>query len=117
VPLIPRLEWGGVLDKPTFALIAEAGRELALPLTKPWEHQRDLLEQAGVMDRLAADHSFMNRAMTAVAPAGPVTSVGHMGDVHEHVTVTVTAPPAQYGGGMLADVIAQRAVRKLRRAR
>lgn len=70
-PVLP-LAGGGIFDQPQFAWIAEAGRELVLPLSMS-QHDRaaSLLEQAGVFQRFAAE--FAASYGGAAVPAGPTT--------------------------------------------
>ncbi|MFC9604534.1 hypothetical protein ACFTTN_13880 [Streptomyces niveus] len=43
---------GGVVDRPTAALIGEAGREVVIPLTRP-QRARQLADESGLLDILA----------------------------------------------------------------
>jgi TP901 family phage tail tape measure protein len=58
-PNIPLLANGAVVDKPTLAMIGEAGREVVLPLTRP-ARAMELLEESGLLSRLSGSSGAGN---------------------------------------------------------
>lgn len=61
---------GAVIDRPTFALVGEAGREVVIPLTRP-QRARQLARESGLLDVLAQGAAAAGGGRHAVpAPAG-----------------------------------------------
>lgn len=61
---IPSLANGGVFDKATLALIGEAGKEVAIPLTRP-RRAMELATQSGLLDLLVAQANRESRGSLA----------------------------------------------------
>lgn len=58
---------GGIVSSPTRALIGEAGREVVIPLTRPWR-ARELARESGLIDLLNRGGGGNTRNTTVNAP-------------------------------------------------
>lgn len=58
---------GGIVSGPTRALIGEAGREVVIPLTRPWR-ARELARESGLLDLLNRGGGGNTRTTTVNAP-------------------------------------------------
>lgn len=56
LPNIPQLARGAVINRPTMAIVGEAGTEAVVP-TNDIARARQLLAQAGILDKLAPSGS------------------------------------------------------------
>lgn len=88
---------GGIVNRPTAALIGEAGREVVIPLTRPGRAV-ELAQQSGLIDLLAAQGALAGIGATAGAATGPI-----VGEMHVH---SMNSDPEQ---------VARRAVRMIER--
>ena len=57
VPDIPLLAKGAIVDKPTLAMIGEAGKEAVIPLTRP-ARAMELMQQSGLADLVMATQNL-----------------------------------------------------------
>lgn len=62
--IIPALAKGGIFDKATLALIGEAGKEVAIPLTNP-ARAAALAKESGLVDIPAVQRAFATNPATA----------------------------------------------------
>lgn len=75
LPHLPYLAQGAVVNKPTVAMIGEAGDEVVLPVNNPARAQ-ELLEQSGLANRMAAGASQVtNVNVTAMLGTGEILTV------------------------------------------
>lgn len=88
---------GAVIDRPTFALVGEAGREVVIPLTRP-QRARQLARESGLLDVLAQGGGGRH-----AAPAKE-SSVAMGGGTHHTWHIYGAADP---------DATAQRVIRRL----
>lgn len=65
LPRLPFLARGGVIDRPTVALVGEAGREVVLPLNDP-QRARELAAQSGLTKILGAPAVSPTVNLTAI---------------------------------------------------
>lgn len=62
ISTIGGFEHGGIITREQIARVGEKNKpEVIVPMTAPWERQLDLLAQAGILQRLAADFSSEER--------------------------------------------------------
>lgn len=71
-PNIPYLANGAVVDKPTLAMIGEAGREVVLPLTRP-ARAMELLEESGLLSKVGPSSGAGNSTAGQATPARTIT--------------------------------------------
>lgn len=94
--LIPRLAKGGVFDKATLAVIGEAGKEVAIPLTNP-KRALQLAHQSGLLDLLTSEANRQSRASLAAVTSGSATSTTATRTTTNHNTfVLPAADPSQH---------------------
>jgi phage-related protein len=65
LPRLPFLARGGIIDRPTVALVGEAGREVVLPLSDP-QRARELAAQSGLTKILGAPSVAPTVNLTAI---------------------------------------------------
>ena len=71
LPRIPYLADGGLLSRPTLAMVGEAGPEVVIPLTRP-KRARELAEQSGLTALLGGGGVTFARGAVQVTFAGVI---------------------------------------------